>query len=600
MKDQNKLEEAKLNGNREVRVRALGVSRGVAIGRLVLLYGSSRQFFKIEIDDSKVDAELRRFRTALTTARRQLDRIADASSHARSAGGIISTQQAMLEDPEFATEVEKFIRTDQINAEWAVKSVTDRYVAQYKALPDEYIRERYADIEDVAERILTSLGGDRRRRVRLGPDSILVGRELRPSTLVELTGESPKALITEHGGWTSHTFILARELALPAVTGFKNLFNRVKTGDTAVVDGYNNEVILHPTAETILQYTRAPGKQVDIPAVRRNNSAKRLTTTDGTEILIRVNMDFPSGYPDAYELGARGIGLYRSEFLFNQFKGFPSETEQETAYREVALLAGIDGVKIRTFDLGVEQWGGQNVSEEKNPALGLRAIRLSLAHAKQFRSQIRALLRASHKRSIDVVIPMVSGISEIYDVKQIIERESAVLESRQISHGEVRLGAMIEVPSAVLMAKEIVQQTDFICLGTNDLIQYLLAVDRDNENVANWYRTLHPSVLRAIKMVSKASTDLGKSLIVCGEMAGSPFYVPLLLGLGVRELSMNINSIAHVRRLVEGIKLKDTTELAAEVNDCQTADEIEDRMKQYFRDKWTSLLPPDFFADRRR
>ena len=575
----------------EVRLKARPVSRGVAIGRIVLLHGNTRQFFRIDIDQSGVEREQRRARAAFRLARRQLNRLRNEPA-AASASGIFEAQRSMIEDSSMLSKVEEVIANQQVNAEWAVKEVTDAYVAQYRSIPDAHLRDRYIDVEDVAERIQNALGGGD-RSTPPPKDSIIVAKELMPSTLAEEFGGHPTAVITEHGGWTSHTFILARELNLPAVTGVRKLLRRVGTGDVAIVDGYNGRVILNPTKETLDRY-RIPAaqfKQLNYNDVTVSEPETR--TLDGREIILRANVDLPEIYKKAKRFGARGIGLYRSEFLFNAVKGYPSENQQYEAYREIAEFAGEDGVKIRTFDLGPEQVYGPSHSREKNPALGLRAIRLSLSNARQFRTQIRALLRASHKTNLDIVIPMVAGVREIIEVHDIVEKEREALAARGSEIGEPRIGAMIEVPSAVLLVDEIVGKSDFICLGTNDLVQYLLAVDRDNESVAGWFRTLHPAVLRAIRMVINATTRAGKPLVICGEMAGSPYYLPLLIGMGATELSMNVNSLLRVRKVVSGIAHGEATQLVREVESCETSDQAEAVVDRYIKEKWSHLIQPD-------
>jgi phosphotransferase system enzyme I (PtsI) len=426
-----------------------------------------------------------------------------------------------------------------------------------------------------------------------------VANEVRPSTLIELAKSGPKAVITEHGGWTSHTSILAREINLPAVTGLKKVLRRVKTGDRVIVDGYNGQVILHPSAATLQKYELAAAhfRQINYDGVDSHDEPVK--TLDGRVITIRANLDLPSGYKQAKRFGCEGIGLYRSEFLFNQFKGFPTEIEQIEAYRQIAALAGKDGVRIRTFDLSIEHLTGENEEKEKNPALGLRAIRMSLTHKKQFRTQIRALLQASFENTIDIVLPMISDISEIIQTKEIIEEEKKFLRRKGANFGQPRLSAMIEIPSAVFIADEIAREVDFLCLGTNDLVQYLIAVDRDNESVADWFRTLHPAVIRAIKMVVKASEDIAVPLIVCGEMAGSPFYVPVLIGLGVTEMSMNVNSVPQVRKVIEGIAYEETLAVVKMIEKCRTSDEIDKVVLDNSMEKWGHLFPKDFFLQRK-
>ncbi len=578
------------NGS-EIRLKARAMSRGVAIGRVVCLHGNTRQFFRIDIEDSAVEQETRRARAAFRLASRQLNKL-QTTARTGSVPAILDAQRSMIEDSSLLEKVETAITEQKVNAEWAVKVVTDAYVAQYKAIADEHLRDRYIDVEDVAERLLNALGGGE-RSTPLAKDSIIVAQELMPSTLAEQTGSHPTAVITEHGGWTSHTFILARELNLPAVTGVRKILRRVNTGDAAIVDGYNGRVILNPTKETLERY-RLPAAQFQ--QINYNDvtvSDTQTKTLDGRQITVRVNVDLPEIYKRAKRIGARGIGLYRSEFLFNRFKGFPTETQQYEAYREIAAFAGEDGVKIRTFDVGAEQLYEQSHGREKNPALGLRAIRLGLTNTRHLRTQLRAILRASHGQNIEVVIPMVSGVEEILNVREFVRQEKDALDAKGIPAGDPRIGAMIEVPSAVLLIDEIVRETDFVCLGTNDLVQYLLAVDRDNESVAGWFRTLHPAVIRAVRSVIKASTESGTPLTICGEMAGSPFYLPLLIGMGATELSMNVNSILRVRKVISGLAYQEAAAVAREADKCRTADEVEALLEQHINEKWSHLIQPD-------
>ena len=575
----------------EVRLKARSMSRGVAIGRVVCLYGSNRQFFKIDIPETEVERETRRARAAFRLASSQLNKLR-AESGPSSLPGIFDAQRAMIEESSLLEKVVETVTQKKVNAEWAVKIVSDSYIAKYKSIPDEHLRDRYIDVEDVADRILNALGGGE-RAAPLAKDSIIVAQELMPSTLAEQSGNHPTAVITEHGGWTSHTFILARELNLPAVTGVRKVLRRVNTGDAAIVDGYSGSVILNPTPETLERY-RLPAAHFQ--KINYNDvtvSELRTTTLDGREITLRANVDLPEIYKRAKRIGARGIGLYRSEFLFNRFKGFPTESQQYEAYREIADFAGEDGVKIRTFDVGPEQTYGKSHSREKNPALGLRAIRLGLTNTKHLRTQLRAIIRASHERKIDIIVPMVSGVDEILAVREFVDRETESLSRKGVAVGSPRIGAMIEVPSAVLLIEEIVRESDIVCLGTNDLVQYLLAVDRDNEAVSSWFRTLHPSVIRAVKSVIQTCNDDGKPLVVCGEMAGSPFYLPLLIGMGATELSMNVNSILRVRKVVCGLAFQEAALVAAEASKCRTADEVEDLLQRHIAEKWPHLIQPE-------
>ncbi|MBK7704801.1 MAG: phosphoenolpyruvate--protein phosphotransferase [Acidobacteria bacterium] len=568
-------------------IKARAVSRGIAVGNAVCLFGRKRQFYRIAIEEQMVAKEIRRFRAALRLAKRQLRRISQGSENNRSS--IFETHLMILDDRSFLDKVDNEISDRRVNAEWAVKTVTDAYVAAQKAIPDEHLREKYIDLEDISDRILTALGGGRESSLVLEENSIVVAKELRPSTLIELTASNPKAIITEHGGWTSHTFILAREFGLPAITGIKGLLRRVRTGDRLIVDGFGGILIINPDPEAVAKCAEtnvreAPGSD---PAEALSPVVK---TLDGREIAIRANVDIPDVYGRAKRLGARGIGLYRSEFLFNQYKGFPTEAEQIKAYRKIAKEADGDLVRIRTFDLGADQVASETGEREKNPALGLRAIRLMLTNRAEYRTQLRALLQASADFPIDIVLPMISEISEIIETKRLLERESASLRRKGVAVGKPRVGAMIEVPASVIIAEEIGREVDFFCLGTNDLVQYLLAVDRDNASVADSFRTLHPAVLRAIKTVLTAAAKCGIPLVVCGEMAGSPAYVALLIGLGATELSMNVNSMTRVRRTIEGIAYEEARSIVNELAAFSTTEEIEGHVRRRFTEKWAHLF----------
>ena len=587
------------NSKSEIRLNARAVSRGIAVGKIVCLHGRKRQFYKINLDVSKIEREIRRFRAAVRLATRQLKKISTNQTD-KTKANIFAAHLLILQDKSLHLKIETQIGEQQINAEWAVKTVTDDYIAKYKTIRDGHLRERYIDLKDVAERLLTALGGGGKSTLELEKNSIIVAKEVKPSTLIELMTSQPLAIITENGGWTSHTFILAREMNLPAVTGLKRILRRVKNGDEVIVDGFDGQIILHPLKDNRKTYEI---KAVEFQKDKNSDfeAAKgKLQTLDGREIKIRANLDLPKGYAEAKKFGAQGIGLYRSEFLFNQFKGFPSETEQIEAYRKIAKLAGEEGIRIRTFDLSVEQLTDETEEREKNPALGLRAVRLGLAHLKEFRVQIRAVLQAATENNISVVLPMISDIAEIRRVKKIIESEKEKLKRKKIAFGNPRLGAMIEVPAAVLTIDEIASEVEFLCLGTNDLVQYLLAVDRDNEAVADWFRTLHPAVLRALKTVFQAAEKRNIPAVVCGEMAGSPVYVPILLGLGATELSMNVHSMPRVRRVVSKIALEETFELVKKLEICRTADEVETAVGEFYREKWAHLFPADIFPPKKK
>lgn len=583
----------------ERRLPALAVSRGVGIGRIIFFNGERRRFFRLNLDAEQIKEELGRFRSALDKSILQLRELASKNEIEpdKTVSGIFGVHLLMLESS-IVKKIETVISTQRVNSEWAIRTVLDEYLEKQNSLPDPQFRDKYLDIEDVTNRLLAALGGSR-AATQINSDAVIVVRDPTPSMIMEFAKGNPAALITEQGGWTSHSSILARELNLPMVSGVRDLEHLALINDHVIVDGINGEVILNPNDTTIANFKAlvSPDENSSAPDNRTNNGT---STRDGTQIMILANVDQPEAYPAARDNGAIGIGLFRSESLLHRPGEVPGEDEQAAAYRRIADAADGQSVNIRTFDVSIDQFGGDSRSVERNPSLGLRSIRLSLTEPSQFHIQLRALLRASFDKKIDIILPMISGLSEVLRAKEIIEKERVNLTKEAIGIGTPRIGAMIETPSAVLTVNEIAKNVDFLCLGTNDLVQYLLAVDRDNDAVADWYQTLHPAVIRAVSEVLAAAQRASIPITVCGEMAGSPFYVPVLLGLGARELSINVNSVLPVRQLLSGISISDTFTLVEKIRTLGTADEIESCLREYYLENWSGLFSPGLLNVRHR
>jgi len=576
---------------REERVAANPVSRGIGIGRALFLNGD-RAVIRSHIQPVQVEGEIERFRRAVAAAAEQLILLTSDDS-ANSASGIFDAQRLILEHSSLVAGIETYLRENLVNAEWAVRQVCESSAERQRRISDKHFSEKSVDVSDVADRLIASLNS-----VSNGQgsehDAVIIVKELLPSRLMEIARSRPRAIICEQGGWTSHSSILARELRLPVVAGVRNIDGAVSEGERIAVDANVGEVIIRPCPRTLDQLNvRADG---DLPSAHSAGPREPTMTKDGVEISIRVNADAATVYQNAAQLGARGIGLYRTESIFDKFGGFPPEDFQTETYREAGLATGSDGARIRTFDIGAGRVLGTDAAGERNPALGLRAIRLSLTEDKQFRIQIRAILKASHGLAVDIVIPMVSSVDEVLRVRELIGEEAADLENRGIPIGSPRLGAMIEVPSAVLTVTEIAETVDFLCLGTNDLVQYLLAVDRDNDLTAAWYQSLHPAVFRAIDAVVHAGRASQKPVTICGEMAGSPFYVPVLIGLGARELSININSIEPVRRLIAGISTTEARDLVEVVSKVSGSKQIEEHLRAYYTNEWSEHFSADILS----
>lgn len=579
----------------ETRWSGLGVSDGVVVGRVLRVFSGTRQVYRATLDEADVERETRRLRAAIRLARMQLLTIKARAEKelGEDHAYIFDAHLLMLEDRKLLEDVEKYIREERANAEWAVKVAADRLLAVYSEIKDDYLRARGSDIEDVMQRILVALSGERPGNRELSEDAVIVAEDLLPSAVAELDFEHARAIATDAGGWTSHTAIIARGLGIPAIVGLRELHRYARTGDPVVVDARQGFVILHPSSSTIEHYksvaASAP-KTLETEVAEDGN--KPLRTLDGKEVTLLANVELPVEYEDVRRFGARGIGLYRSEFLLSHRGGVPSEDEQLRVYVEVAELAGEDGATIRLFDLGGDKMGGVATETERNPALGLRAIRFSLTHEGILRTQARAILRAAARGALDIVLPMISDLTDVRRARRIINEERARLESEGREVGAIRIGAMIEVPSAVMTADKIAREVDFFSLGTNDLVQYLLAVDRGNEGVADWFRSLHPAVLQSIQHTLNAASKAFIPAIVCGEMASTPAYSVILIGLGATALSMTPSSIPRVRRAIEDIKFADAQEIALECLECETADDVEELVRVRFSRHWPHLFPP--------
>lgn len=576
----------------ETRCQGLGVSQGIVIGQVLRMHGGTQHVYHWRINDREVAAECERFRLAAQLASRQVMAIkAQAEKRfGKDHAYIFEAHLLMLEDEKLIGDVERHITDEHANAEWAVKVVGDRLLHLYAEIKDEYLRERGSDIEDVMQRLLVALSGAEPAPHNLSEDAIIVSQDLLPSVVAELDLEHARALATDTGGWTSHTAILARGVGIPAVVGLRDFYRRTRTGDQIIVDSTRNEVILHPSTATLDFYRSESITRTKPRAASRRGETGPLRTQDGVKVILRANVEVPSEFKGVETYGASGVGLYRSEFLLAR-RGGVSEAEQQRAYEAIAKIAGEQGAVIRLFDLGGDSFREQFQEPEKNPALGLRAIRFVLCNEEVMRQQVRAILLAAATGRLKIVLPMVADVSDVRRAQAIIQEEMTKLRGAGRSFGVVEVGAMIEVPAAVLMADKIARIVDFFELGTNDLVQYTLAVDRGNDEVADWFRTLHPAVLHSIDQSLKAAARAGIPAIVCGEMASTPAYAVLLIGLGATDLSMTPAALPRVRGALAGIDSADARMIAKECLDCDTADDVENLVRERFTRLWPHLFP---------
>jgi phosphotransferase system enzyme I (PtsI) len=564
----------------ELRCKGLGVSDGIVIGRVLRLQEGTHEVYRAHIADADLERERRRFRAAVRLSRRQLESIKDRAEKELGRGHayIFDAHLLFLQDAKLTRDVEDYIVKERSNAEWAAKVVGDRLLSIYTQINDDYLRERGSDIEDVIQRLLANLTGEGPKYPNLSEDAVIVSTDLLPSTIAELNLNHVKAIATDAGGWASHMAIIARGLGLTAVVGLRDFYHRTRTGDPIIVDAHQGEVILHPAPETVEKYRFTAQQPGPIVTAGKKLECGPVTTLDGVQISLRANVELPTEFQAVRDFGACGVGLFRSEFLLSRPGLMSSEDEQYDVYKALVEAAGEYGAIVRLFDVGGE-FGPDLKERERNPALGLRAVRFNLRHKQIMRTQVRAILRAAAAGPLSLVIPMIADVGDVRLAKNVIEEEIERLGSENITFAAVKIGAMIEVPSAVLTAEKIATEVDFFELGTNDLVQYTLAVDRGNDKVSDWFRTLHPAVLYGIKRTVEAAKNAQIPVIVCGEMASTPAYAVLLVGLGAVDLSMIPAMIPRVRDVLTKTNASDIRELALQCLAAATADEVEELIK---------------------
>jgi phosphotransferase system enzyme I (PtsI) len=556
------------------------VSGGVAHGRVIVLGQAARQILRRELPPAEVPAELERLQSALTQTRRDLleiQRQVDTALGSQEAS-VFDAHLLVLEDATLLDEVHRLIRDQGVNAEAAFQQVGEKFASALGALEDDYLRERAADLRDIVGRVLDHLLGHRSERdLRSLPEpSIILAPDLAPSTTATLDRTHVLGFATDSGGTTSHTAIMARKLGLPAVVGLGDITARVRNGEYALLDGHGGSVIINPTDQTLFEYGQLKQRRAALEERLGALREQPAITLDGHVITLAANIDHPDDAAALTAAGAEGVGLFRSEFLFLNRRDLPTEEEQFEAYRRVAVASAPHAAVIRTLDLGGDKlpasWARTG---EQNPFLGWRAIRISLALPELFRTQLRAVLRASAHGKVKLMFPMISGIDEFRDANALLERCREELREEGVPFDAgMEVGLMIEVPGAALMADVLAREAAFFSIGTNDLTGYTLAVDRLNERVAPLFNPAHPGVLRLIRMTIEAARNQGRWVGVCGEMAADPALVPLLLGLGADELSVTPAAIPAVKFLLRRLRVSETQQLAEASLRAENAEEV--------------------------
>lgn len=575
--------------------KGIAASPGIAIGKAYIYKNIEIKVEPRKINDDEIELELEKLNHSIKISKEQLEKIKENTMEklGEDKAKIFEAHLMVLEDPVLFSEIEEKIKTEKTCAEYAVKTVIDGYIDIFSAMEDDYMRERAADIKDVGERIIRNiLGIPIKNLSELDETVIIIAKDLTPSDTAQLDKNKVLAFATDMGGRTSHTAIMARSLEIPAVVGLKEISDNVKDGDIVIIDGLNGLLLVNPDEETLRSFEE---KRIDYLKMKEEMKKLLLLSAETKDkkrkVELSANIGTPKDVKGALENGAEGIGLYRTEFLYMDREEMPSEEEQFNAYKEVAEAMKGKPVIIRTLDIGGDKkLPYLNMPEELNPFLGFRAIRLCLDREDLFKTQLRAILRASAYGKIRIMYPMISGLDEIRKANEILKEAKNELRREGVAFDEnIEVGIMVEIPSAAICADLLAKEVDFFSIGTNDLIQYTLAVDRMNEKIAYLYEPFHPAIIRLIKNVIDASHKAGKWTGMCGEMAGEPVAVPLLLGLGLDEFSMSSTSIPLAKKIIRSFEYDEAKELAEKALMMDNPEEIKIMIKEACKIKGINL-----------
>jgi phosphoenolpyruvate-protein phosphotransferase (PTS system enzyme I) len=580
----------------------IAASPGIAIGRCWSLDRRRIRTPKRRLGPDEVDDELQRLKTALELSDLQLAEVKEKVERTEGSGGtaehtaIIDMHRMMLKDEMLVLEAQRLVREERLNAEWAVKRAVRKIKSAFHEQADEYFKERRADVDYVGERIIKNLLGQAPDVDEVPPEgAIIVAHDLSPAdTALLLHEQKVAAFVTDAGAKTSHTAIVARALEVPAVVGVGKITSLVERGDWIVVDGSRGVVVINPTPGERADYeeARARYRAAEEELLRTRDLPAR--TRDDVTVRVAGNIEFQEEVPSLLSHGGEAVGLYRTEFLFLGRADLPSEEEHYQNYRHVLEALAPRPVTIRTFDLGGDKLPAGMRLHAENPALGLRAIRYCLRQPEMFRTQLRALLRASVHGNLKIMFPMISGVAELRAARRALEEARTELEREGSKlRPEIPVGIMIELPSAALIADRLARECDFFSIGTNDLIQYTIGIDRLNKDVAYLYKPLHLAVLRMLDIICAGARSAGIPVSMCGEMAGEPVNALVLVGLGVSELSMNGTSIPLVKRVIRAAKASDGRALVARLLALTTADDIEREVKTEMSRRFPGLLGED-------
>lgn len=573
-------------------LKGIGVSPGIVRGKAYLYdrVDEPLTFYKLT-NPALVVKEVKRLKKALRESERQLRELKDNLGDIAGAEPlyIIDVYMMILRDKSFVNGTIQNMEESLVNAEWAVKMTIDRYRTVFEKMTDNYLRGRIADIRYVGQRVLRNLAGIKKPVLEdMGRGVIIIAKDLSPADTAQMLLDSVLGFATDMGGKTSHTAIVTKAIGIPAVLGLETLTAVARTNDEIIIDGTSGVVIVNPDQELLQRYEDKKRLYLDAELLTLKYARLPAITQDNHKIKISSNIEFLEEIPTAIACGAEGIGLYRTEFIYINRESPPTEEDHFQSYSRVIGQEGLAWTNIRTFDLGADKVFAEPKSpREANPQMGLRAIRFSLKEKDLFITQLRALLRASVRGRTRVLFPMISSVEELREAKEILGQVKRTLLTEGVPVGDkIEVGIMIEVPSAVIMARDLAKEADFFSIGTNDLIQYLLAVDRVNEKVTYLYEPLHPAVLRLLKQVVEAGHEAGIPVAICGEMAGEPLYTLILLGMELDELSMNPSAIPRIKKIIRNTSLRESKALLNEVLRYSSAVDIHQRVECFMRERF--------------
>ncbi len=573
---------------RPLVLHGIGVAPGIVIARALVFQHHEAPIFRVPLLRSEVPGEVRRLEGAKDLTRRQLLEIRARTVEAlgEDHGYIFDAHSLMLDDPLVAGRIEEVIRQERVNAEWAAQLILEELSSVFDDLEDDYFRARRSDVYDVVGRLMRNLAGAPHRSLeRVDRKYILLSDDVRPSDTARLDWEHMAGLAMEAGSRTYHTAIIARSLGIPCVVGVRDLTAKVDHGAPLILDGGEGIVVVNPDRTTLRDYRARRRRHQIVKQKLEHLRELPAETRDGYRVVLQANVEFPEECQTAKSQGAQGIGLFRSEWFLTRNRGqFPSEEEQYGVYRRLAEQMRPWSVIVRAFDLSAEQLGDETARTEANPALGLRAIRLLLKHRDLFKEQLRALLRARANGNVKVMFPMVSGVGELREALAVVEEAKEELRRRDVPFGaDLPCGVTLEVPSAAATADLLAREAAFFSIGTNDLIQYLIGVDRGNDQVSYLYEPLHPAMLRTLRFVIDSAHAAGIKVGMCGEMASDPVLVALLVGFGLDELSMNADSVPTVKNIIRQLSAKEARDVAQEALRLPTVEEVSGFLNEKLR-----------------